>query len=244
MNAVYLRYELLRLFRNRQSFVFSLVVPLVVFLAVGGSNRDVKPYGNDVTLARYYLAGMIALGTMAAVFTGGARIAFERQVGWNRQLRLTPLAAGTYLRVKVLTSYLIAVLVIVLLTAAALAIGVSLHPADWLEAVGLTLVALVPFAAFGIGIGHLVKGDAMGPVIGLGVSFFAILGGAYFPLGGDHGFLHELVRVIPSFWLVQAGKTGIGGESWTVEAWLVVVGWAVVLGAGAMWAYRRDTARA
>ena len=35
-------------------------------------------------------------GAMIAVMSGGARIAAERTVGWNRQLRLTPLSARTY----------------------------------------------------------------------------------------------------------------------------------------------------
>ena len=34
---------------------------------------------------------------MVAVIAGGARIAAERAVGWNRQLRLTPLSARSYL---------------------------------------------------------------------------------------------------------------------------------------------------
>ena len=39
---------------------------------------------------------MAAWGAMAAVIAGGARIAAERAIGWNRQLRITPLPARTY----------------------------------------------------------------------------------------------------------------------------------------------------
>ncbi|WP_375493307.1 ABC transporter permease [uncultured Jatrophihabitans sp.] len=241
MNATYTRYELLRLIRNRQSFVFSLVIPLVVFYAIAGSGGANKTVVDGITFGRFYFAGMLALGTIASVFAGGARIAVERQVGWNRQLRLTPLPAGTYIRTKVLTSYFLAILVMLLLTLAALSLGVHLPFAQWAKTVGLVVVALIPFAALGIALGHLISADALGPVIGIGVSFFAILGGAYFPIGGDHGFMHDFVRAIPSFWLVQAGKNGIGGQSWTALAWLVVAAWAVAAGAFAAWAYRRDT---
>ena len=44
---------------------------------------------------------MIAFGAMTAVIAGGARIAAERSVGWNRQLRITPLAPARYFRAKV-----------------------------------------------------------------------------------------------------------------------------------------------
>ncbi|MGI8678442.1 MAG: ABC transporter permease [Jatrophihabitans sp.] len=242
MNATYVRMELIRLFRNRQNFIFSLIFPLIMFYAIASPNRSTIITGH-VTVARFYLAGMIAFGTLAAVFAGGARIAFERQVGWNRQLRLTPLSPRAYIRTKILTSYLLAVVAIALMTIAALTLGLHLDPKLWAKTVGLVLVALIPFAAIGIMIGHLVKGDSMGPIIGGGISLFSILGGAYFPIGQNPGFMHGLVRLIPSFWLVQAGKTGIGGQAWTAESWIVIAAWTVAAGAGAAWAYRRDTQR-
>ena len=135
MNATYLRFEFARLFRNRQNFIFSLIFPLVLFLLIGGPNRH-KIVVGDVTYARFYMAGMIGFGTLAAVLAGGARIAMERQIGWNRQLRLTPLTPRAYLRTKVLTSYLLAVISMLLVTAAALALGVKFSLGDWLTTVG------------------------------------------------------------------------------------------------------------
>jgi ABC-2 type transport system permease protein len=38
------------------------------------------------------LVGLTAFGTMNTVLSTGTRIAGERSVGWNRQLRLTPLS--------------------------------------------------------------------------------------------------------------------------------------------------------
>jgi ABC-2 type transport system permease protein len=239
---VYTRFEILRLFRNRQSMVISLFIPLVLFLSIGAPQKNQIVTG-DVTFGRYYLAGMTAFGSMAAVFAGGARIAMERQIGWNRQLRLTPLRPSVYFRTKVLTSYVLALLSVLVLSGTALAIGVHLSFGPWIEGLGLVVIALIPFAAIGVMVGHLIRGDAIGPAIGMGVSFFAILGGAYFPIGGASGFMHDLVRAIPSFWLVQADQTGIGGKSWTWEAWLVIAVWAIAVGAIAVWAYRRDTQR-
>ena len=43
---------------------------------------------------QYYMVGLLAFGAMVAVMSGGARIAAERTIGWNRQLRLTPLSAA------------------------------------------------------------------------------------------------------------------------------------------------------
>ncbi len=133
---------------------------------------------------------------------------------------------------------------IVLLYLAGMSLGVRMPLGKWFAMTGLILVALIPFAALGIMLGHLLTGDAMGPAMGGGMSLFAFLGGSWFPIGGDGGFMHDLVRLIPSFWLVQAGKSSVPGASaWTSEGWIVVLVWAALLSAGAVWAYRRDTKR-
>src|SRR5581483_2606269 len=117
----YLRFELLRAVRNGRFFVFSLAFPLILYLVIAGSNRTAQMGG--IELRVYYLAGMVSWGTMAAVTASGARIAMERSVGWNRQLRLTPLSVRAYLRAKVLGGYLMAALSIILLYIAGIAIG-------------------------------------------------------------------------------------------------------------------------
>lgn len=243
MNATYLKYETLRIFRNKQNFIFSLIFPLVLFYVIVGTNKN-APDLDGISFATYYMAGMIGFGTMGAVIAGGARIAIERDVGWNRQLRITPLSPRSYFRTKLLTAYLMAAISIVLIYGAGMSLGVHMPVTKWLAMTGLILIGLIPFAALGVMLGHLISGDAMGPAMGGGMSLFALLGGSWFPIGGSSGFMHDLVRLIPSFWLVQAGKSSVpGGQAWTIEGWIVIAVWSVLLAAGAIWAYRRDTKR-
>jgi ABC-2 type transport system permease protein len=243
MNTTYLKYEALRIFRNKQNFIFSLIFPLVLFYVIVGANGD-APDLDGISFATYYMTGMIGFGSMGAVISGGARIAFERDIGWNRQLRLTPLSPRNYFRAKLITAYLMAAISIVLIYGAGISMGVSMPVGKWLEMTGLIIVGLIPFAALGIMLGHLIKGDSMGPAMGGGMSLFALIGGSWFPIGGDSGWLHELVRLIPSFWLVQAGRSSVpGAQAWTAEAWIVVAVWSILLAVGAVWAYRRDTQR-
>ena len=109
---------------------------------------------------------------------------------------------------------------------------------------GLVLVALIPFAALGIALGHLLNDDAMGPAIGGGASLFAFLGGTWFPLTGGGAFV-DVLQVLPSYWLVQAGHVGLGGERPVGRRGLDrhrgLVGGAAPR--SRMWAYRRDTTR-
>src|SRR5204862_6354165 len=107
--ADYTRYELVRTFRNVRFFVFSVGFPLVLYFLIAGPNKDVDDLGDSgISAPLYFMVGLAAFGTMTAVLASGARIAAERQVGWNRQLRVTPLSTRAYFRAKVATGYAMA----------------------------------------------------------------------------------------------------------------------------------------
>ena len=236
----YTRYEVLRTFRNKRFMLFSLAFPLLLFFLVAGPNHNEKLGG--INFATYYMVGMLSWGSMTGVIGAGARIAAERSINWHRQLRVTPLPVRTYFASKILSGYALATLSIAVLYAAGISLGVRLSAAHWLELTGYVLVALLPFAVIGIVLGHLLKVDSLGPALGGVTSLFAILGGSWGPIVSG-GFLQSVVKLLPSYWLVQAGNTVVGGDGWPAEAWIVIAVWTVVSVRVAMWVYRRDTAR-
>jgi ABC-2 type transport system permease protein len=240
MNAQYYKFEVLRIFRNRQNFYFSLILPFVLYLFIAGNNRHERI--GSLSLPTYFMAGMIAFGGMGAVMSGGARIAMERELGWTRQLRISPLSARSYFRGKVLGCYITAACTIALMYLAGIFLGVRMPVGRWLEMTLLILLSLVPFAALGIMLGHLVKSDAMGPIMGGGMSLLSIFGGAFGPI--DNGLIHRVAEFLPSYWTVQAGHVALGGDPWGGRGWLTTAAWSALLIYGALWAYRRDTGRA
>lgn len=240
--ASYTRYELLRTLRNRRFFILSLGFPLVLYFLIAGSQRNVHNLGGTgISASLYFMVGLLAFGTMSSMLSCGARIAAERAVGWNRQLRISPLPTRTYFRAKVQTAYLMALLSIIVLYAAGISLGVSMSASDWLRMTLLILVCLIPFAALGIVIGHMLTPDSIGPAMGGSVALFAFLGGTWFPI--THGFLYDFGQLLPSYWLVQASHIPLGGHPMSTKGWIVVVAWTVVATVVARRAYRRDTGR-
>ncbi len=238
----YTRYELRRAFRNRRFFLFSLGFPLAFYWLLAEPQKNNHNFaGTGLSVPLYYMVGLAAFGTMASMISTGARIAGERQAGWTRQLRISPLTARAYFRAKVLTAYGMALSSLLLLFASGAALGVSMPAQRWMAMTGLILVGLLPFAALGILVGHLVTTDSVGPVIGGGVSILAFLGGTWFPI--TNGFLHALGQFLPSWWLVQASHVALGGQAWGARGWLTVAASTAILSACAAWAYRRDTKR-
>lgn len=244
MNALaYTRFELLRTFRNKRFLLFSLGFPLALYLVIALPGRGERDFGGTgIDLPLYYMVGLASFGTMMAMVSSGARIAGERQTGWTRQLRITPLSTRAYFRAKVVTAYAMAGTTIVVLYVAGIAIGVRMPAGEWLQMTALLLVGLLPFAALGILLGHLMTVDSMGPATGGIISLLAIVSGTWFPVP-DHGVLHDIAQALPSYWLTQASHVSLGGDGWSSTGWLVVAGWTVVLVRLAGYAYRRDTKR-
>jgi len=118
---------------------------------------------------------------------------------------------------------------------------VRLPAGEWIGMTALLLVGLLPFAALGIALGHVMTADAVGPAVGGLVALLAFLGGTWFPLGD--GFLGTVGQALPSYWLVQASHIGVGGSAWSLEGWAIMAAWTVALTAIALWVYRRDTKR-
>jgi ABC-2 type transport system permease protein len=236
----YARYDLLKVVRNRRLFIFSLGIPLVLFLLIAGPNRHTQLDGIPFTV--YYLGGMVAFGTMNAVIAGGGIIALERAVGWTRQLRITPLPVWAYMLSKVIRGYAMACASIIVLYIAGIAFNVHFALTGWLLMTGLVLVGLLPFAALGILFGHLLSPDSLGPAMGGITVLFSLLGGTFGQLATT-GVLHDIAKLLPSYYLVEAGRAGLTQASWPLEGWVVIAVWTVAMVRLAMIAYRRDTAR-
>ena len=87
--------ELRRLLRTPLFLIFTVGLPLVYFLLFSGIYA---PDGGPAVVV--LMAMMGAFGAISASISVGGRVANERHIGWNRQLRLTPLPGWGYLAVK------------------------------------------------------------------------------------------------------------------------------------------------
>jgi len=241
-NLTYTRFELLRILRNWRFFIFSLGFPLVLYFVIAGPNRNVQDFADTgISAPLYYMVGLASFGTMAAMLSTGTRIASEREAGWQRQLRVTPLRSRSYLGAKMLTAYLVSGITVGLLFISGASLGVHLSAATWLGMTGLMIIALVPFAILGVVLGHLLGSDTVGAAVGGTVGVLALVSGTWFPVG--NGVLHDIAQVLPSYWLVQANRVALGGAAWGLLGWTVVVAWSVGLALLAVWVFRRDTER-
>jgi ABC-2 type transport system permease protein len=210
MNGILLltRAEINRLRRNKRYFLFTLALPIVLYLIV--AKQGTKAYGVD--FAAYYMVAMASFGAFSGALNGNViRISEERKVGWIRQLRLTPLPANAYVIAKLLTSMATTIPAVVIVFLLGASYGkVSLPIWQWIVVAVVVWLGSMIFAALAVAIGYRYPPDQAQPITMLVYFAFTILGGIWFPLGG---WLQKIGQGTPTYEAVKVSTDVIGGVS-------------------------------
>jgi ABC-2 type transport system permease protein len=243
MVATYLLTELKRTFRNPRYMLFTLGIPVILFLVIGNA-WDTQVGG--VSGQTWYMVNMGMFGALSAVLGIGARIAAERDAGWNRQLRLTPLPPLGYVFGKVATGMMLALPALLLVYGAGRLTGkVHLSALQWGEVIGLGWIAVLPLAVVGVGIGYLARGDSAQAVNGGLVMLMSMFGGVWFPIDGSAPqWLQSVAHIMPTYWITKITRAPISHQWPAMAGWLVLLAWAAVAARVASRRYGADDLRA
>ena len=235
--------ELRRLVRNRRTVIFTLVLPAVFFLLFGANSsyRSERVGAGNVT--GYVLISMAVYGAMLATTSGGAMVSVERAAGWSRQLRLTPLRPVAYIAVKlVLAMILGAVSVAVAFVVGAFA-GAELPVHAWVECGLLAWLCALVFAAFGLFMGYLLPSENVMQILGPVLAVLSFAGGLFVPVDQLGHVFATVAKFTPVYGVGEIARYPLTQDGNLWLAALNVVAWTAIFSLGAMWRFRRDTAR-
>jgi ABC-2 type transport system permease protein len=241
MSAGYLILELRRAMRSTRFLIFTIAFPVLLFLLY----VSMFAAGDQATTG-ILMIDMTAFGAMTGALFAGGRVALERSVGWQRQLRLTPLSGAGYLTAKGITGMMLAIPAVVLVPLVGAVIeGVSLDATGWLRVVLGTWLAAIPFALIGLLIGQIGTPETLQPIMSIVMLVMSLLGGIFIPIDTMPGWLLNVAHVLPSYWLGQIGRgavttdmvTGLGKTVLVLAVWTLVPAFLIVR------RYRRDSAR-
>ena len=215
------RAELTRLRRNKRYFIFTVALPVILYLLIG---RSVSATVYGVTFHAFYMVDMAMLGAFSGALSGNAqRISQEKKDGWIRQLRLTSLPSYAYVASKIIVSMVTTVTSIVIVLLLGRFFG-NVHLAAWQWlAVAVTIwFSATIFAALAVAIGYRVAPDQVQPITFILYFGFAILGGIWYPLSGT---LKTIGQVTPTYQAVKIGTDIIEGASVSVGLAIGLVVW-------------------
>lgn len=248
-NLVYLGIELKRKLRNRQTLLFTIGFPIVMFVIVGLPMRDQALTDTPISqggpsVAAYIMVSMAMYGAMMSATQTGSAVGLERAQGWSRQLRLTPLNPLVNVIVKMLAGMLLGLLAIVATYIAGAIGGIHLSAVQWIVT-GLTawLLASAVFTTLGLMVGYLVPGQNAAQITSLSIVLLSFLGGLFYPIGSMPGFMQAIARFTPVYGISEITRVPLTGAGFD-PLWLVgALVWLAVFLAGTTWAFRRDTKR-
>ncbi|MET0866348.1 MAG: ABC transporter permease [Nakamurella sp.] len=227
-------------YRNLRFLVLTVALPLLLFLLYANIYQG-QDAGDGLSVVTYLMVSMASFGCIGAAINTGARIAIERQTGWNRQLRLTALPARSYLIAKAVVSMLVTLPALILVFLAGATVGgVQLSVGQWLATGVAVWLGLIPFAVLGLVIGFAGTVDTVQPISMITYLGLSILGGLWFPVEAFPAFLQDVAKLTPSYWLAELGRNVLTGDGVPIMAVVMLAGWTVLLGLVGVFAYSRS----
>lgn len=243
-SSAVLRIEVRRLVRNRRTLIFTLVFPVFFFLIFGLNSAYANQSAGNVNVSAYIMVSMALYGAILATSSGGAVVSIERAAGWSRQLRLTPLTPVAYVVTKMLTSLVLGFVSVAAVFATGLVTGKPSMPVHLWIIAGLSVwIGSLLFSAYGLFIGYLLPSENVMQIMSFTLMIFAFGGGLFVPLSQFPQVIQDIAAYTPLYGLNQWVHAPLTGDpilwAWTVN----VAAWLAIFVFGAVWRFRRDTAR-
>jgi len=248
-----MRIELRRLLRNKRTMIFTLVFPIAMLLIVNSTiPKDQQSMGPGIVanVGAYLMVSMALYGVVMAATTGGASVSIERASGWSRQLRLTPLNPTAYIMFKILSALVLAAIALAAAYGVGAALGIaSMAAISWAESALVIFLGATVFAAFGLFMGYLIPSDNVMQFVGPMMAILGFLGGLFQGPVDTSTVMGTIQSWTPIYGLAQIAHWPLtrttAGDYATFDKWWTVnlAAWGLVFIAGAVWRFRRDTAR-
>ena len=233
--------ELKEFFRQRESVVFTLLLP-VLLLVVFGAVLDFD-LGDGVSFTQYFMAGIIAAGILGASLQNMAiNIATERSDGTLKHLAGTPMPRSAYFVGKIAQVLAVTLAsVVVLLLIGVVFYGVDLPSGtDWLTFAWVTVLGAAACTLLGIAISSIAKNGRSASAT---VTPFALLlqfiSGVFFQFSEIPTWMQTFAALFPLKWMAQGLRSvflpdALAADepagSWELERVALVLGIWCVLG--------------
>ena len=212
------KYEVRQYFRAGDTLFFTFLFPTVIFLIFAaafstngdvGANRDGT---GGVTVAAYYLPGLIAAGiVLSGIQNLGIDIATERSDGTLKRLGGSPLPVVSYFLGKVGMVFVTAVAqLLLLLLVAHVGFGVALpDTADrWSRFAWVFLLSILMSTVLGIAISGIPRsGRSASAVIVPILLVLQFISGVYFTFTALPVWLQNIAGIFPVKWVAQGMRS-------------------------------------
>jgi ABC-2 type transport system permease protein len=197
--------ELKEFFRQRESVVFTLLLPVLLLVTFGA----VLTYriGDGVTFVQYFTPGIIGAGILGASLQNMAiSIATERSDGTLKNLYGTPMPKSAYFVGKVVQVLAVTLCIVVVLLLIAVGFyGVDLPSgAEWLTFAWVSVLGAAACTLLGIAVSSLAKnGRSASATVTPIALVLQFISGVFFQFSSLPHWMQTVAAVFPLKWMTQ-----------------------------------------
>jgi len=197
--------ELKEFFRQRESVVFTVMLPVLLLVIFGAVlNYDI---GFGVTFTQYFMAGIIAAGILGAGLQNMAiSLATERSDGTLKSLAGTPMPKSAYFLGKVVQVLAVTTLILAaLLAIGGLFYGVRLPSGrEWLTFVWVSMLGAAACTLLGIALSSLAKsGRSASATVTPIALILEFISGVFFQFSSLPSWMQTVASLFPLKWMAQ-----------------------------------------
>ncbi|MFF4950145.1 ABC transporter permease [Streptomyces chattanoogensis] len=234
----YIRLEVRRTLRDKGFVIFGIGMPVLMYVLMTNIGTGADGAGMEWKIAS--MVGMAAYGALGAAIGTGTGVAEDKQLGWLRQLRITPLSPIRVVVARGLTGTVTVLPAIAsVLLVGALVNGVRMPGWQWAALAVLLWVGTAPFTLLGLGNGYRLSSQSTGVVNTGCMLLISIIGGLWFPAELFPGWLRSLSAWTPGNRFAELGQSVTQGGAPGLGTVAVLAAWLAVFGGYAVYAYRR-----
>ena len=223
----YLALELRRSLRDRRYLLLVVGWPVAAYLLFSTVFGSAADRAEGLPPAIGIMVAMAAFGAMGGVLmASGPRLAIDRQIGWLRQLSLTPMSPARILAVRLISAMALSLPAIVpTFITAAVVKNVTLPLWEWPVLALLISAGCLPFAAMGIVVGSVADGDGAQGLTMVLYLVLAALGGLWMPVQILPSAMQTIAETLPSYHLAQLGWYVARGAAPAIGDGLILLAW-------------------
>jgi ABC-2 type transport system permease protein len=237
--AAFLRFEIMRSLRNVRFVVFIAGFPVLLYLIYGKQQGT----SQGLAVAAILMVSMAVWSGMgSAMFATGPQLAKERQSGWMRQLRVSPISAPRWFAAKLAQGVLLVLPGFALLILLGFGYGHVHLAAGRVAALAAVLVlGVLPFCVLGLVIGLVFDGQTAQVAQMLTMLVLAFLGGIFIPYSNLPHAMQDIGKALPSYHLGQLGWNAVAGRPLGLDHVLALAAWAAGLAVIVIWRWRQES---
>lgn len=210
--------ELRGYFRTPDTVFFTFLFPILMLGIFGASFASLGEIGalpdgtGGVTMAAYYLPGMVAAGILlSGVQNLAVDIVRERSDGWLRRLGATPMSAVSYFFGKasmILVTSVVQVGLLLLFARFVLGVELPSDPALWMRFVWLFVLGIATMTLLGVAFAAVPRSSRSATAVVLPiVLILQFISGVYLQFTMLPEWLQNVAGVFPLKWLAQGMRS-------------------------------------